>query len=93
VNTPLDLAAALEEALATIAADAATLGLGLRLELELEMLSAQRFIGDERRVRRIALGLLEEALRRRPDYEIVLEAQSKDNDFVLSVRAPGAHGG
>ncbi|MFZ4070785.1 MAG: hypothetical protein ACOYJ6_11860 [Caulobacterales bacterium] len=91
MNTPLDLAAALEETLATIAADAATLGLGLRLEPE--MLSAQRFIGDERRVRRIALGLLEEALRRRPDYEIVLEAQSKDNDFVLSVRAPGAHGG
>jgi CheY-like chemotaxis protein len=91
VNAPFNLPAALEEALATIEADAAAMGLGLRLEVE--ALAAQRFIGDERRVRRIALGLLEEALRRRPDYEIALEAHSDDKGFVLSVSAPGAHSG
>lgn len=91
INAPFDLPEALEDALATIEGEATAIGMGLRLEVE--ALSARRFIGDERRVRRIALGLLEEALRRRPDYEIVLEAHSDEKGFVLSVSAPGAHTG
>jgi two-component system, sensor histidine kinase len=91
VNASFDLPAALEEALTTIEADAAALGLGLRLDVA--GLNAARFVGDERRVRRIALGLAEEALRRRPDYEIVLEAHSDEKGFVLSISAPGAHSG
>lgn len=49
-----------------------------------------RFVGVERRVRRIAVALLDEALLRKPPAAVILEATPTSEGLRLMVRAPGA---
>jgi hypothetical protein len=84
-----DLGGAIEAVVAAARAEAEEIG--VCVETDVADLAGDRLVGDERRVRRIGLALVEEALRRRPHNAVRLEAQADARGLTLAVSAPGAH--